>query len=117
MPPISRYLQVLFYVFALFDAAISCNSSAAEQPSGRNDLYGDPLPPGVVARLGTIRFRNAVSEFKLSPDGTTLAVYPSGWSALVQVCDAKTGRILYTVRGNTVKDSMFSPERGKTAGY
>src|SRR5262245_24439299 len=45
---------------------------AAEPP--RLDAHGDPLPPGAVARLGTMRWRQPVA-FRLcySTDGKALA--------------------------------------------
>ncbi len=60
-------------------------------PKPRLDLYGDPLPAGAVARLGSLRFR--AESYAVSPDGTLLAkVYGANMAA---ICDRNTGRILH----------------------
>jgi RNA polymerase sigma factor (sigma-70 family) len=61
-----------------------------EAPS-RTDRYGDPLPEGAIAWLGTIRFRNeaGVSRFVLTPDNSTIATMAA---KTVTLWETKTGR-------------------------
>jgi RNA polymerase sigma factor (sigma-70 family) len=59
----------------------------------RTDLYGDPLPPGALVRMGTIRLRhsgNAAAAF--SADGKTLISASRG---LVRFWDPATGEPLH----------------------
>lgn len=66
-----------------------------EQPPP--DDYGDPLPEGAVARLGTIRLRHVIRDYSgaacvaFSPDGKTLV---SGGDVGLRAWDVATGRDL-----------------------
>ena len=63
------------------------------------DLYGDPLPDGAVARLGTVRFRGpdgSVSGLRFSADGQTLLTVSS--DATLRLWETTTGRMEREVR-------------------
>jgi WD40 repeat protein len=76
------------------------------EPATRTDLYGDPLPAGALARLGTVRLRHPGRVFALafSPDGKTLAVFNGehsgyrglGWGGksrgAIHIWDTTTGK-------------------------
>jgi len=84
-------------------------------PPPRTDRYGDPLPPGVAMRLGTVRFRQAQSirHIVYSPDGQ-LVVTDGGQYRLL-VWDARDGKMLRQVDLGIegIGDLVFSPD-GKT---
>jgi RNA polymerase sigma factor (sigma-70 family) len=72
-------------------------AAPAERPRPalpRVDAHGDALPPNVLARLGTIRWRHgaAVTQVAFGPDGRTLITASS--DGTVRVWDRSTGREL-----------------------
>jgi len=64
----------------------------AEPEPPRVDRYGDPLPLGAVARLGTVRFRHGgygLKALSFLPDGKTLV--GAGEERSIIFWDAETG--------------------------
>jgi WD40 repeat protein len=78
------------------------------------DLYGDPLPPHALARLGTIRLRHASFEdglVRFTADGT--AVLSTGIDGIVHFWDVATGREvrrLMTARTGHMGAMALSPD-------
>lgn len=66
--------------------------TSTAQSKGRVDLYGDPLPPGVFARLGTIRLRQGSFSggVVFARDGKSL--YSADYPALIHVWDMADGK-------------------------
>ncbi len=68
-----------------------------EQARRRTDRYGDPLPEGAVARLGTLRLRHAgLSDFVLLPGGQT--VLSAGGDRVLRYWELATGRQVRAIR-------------------
>jgi WD40 repeat protein len=92
---------------------IAAGLAAGAEP--RLDRHGDPLPPGAVARLGTVRLRTAASVLALTPDGKTVLTVAGGRT--VGRWDADTGRLLGEVHlpGPFAGRCWLSPDGGVLA--
>jgi len=62
----------------------------------RFDLYGDPLPSGAIARIGSIRLRHAaLSDLIYLPDGKT--ILSAGGDRILRYWDIATGKPMRNV--------------------
>ncbi len=86
--------------------------AAADEPPPRTDRHGDPLPPGAIARLGTLRFRGVRGCLAYSPDGKLLAASSGPAAEQVTLFDAATGRAVRHFKGNvaTLRSLSFAPD-------
>jgi WD40 repeat protein len=76
------------------------------------DCYGDPLPPGAIARMGTLRFRHPDAHSGIpaafAPDGKVLA---TGDGRTLRFWDTSTGKLLRATRENYQLGLLhFSPD-------
>ncbi|MCI0462384.1 MAG: WD40 repeat domain-containing protein [Gemmataceae bacterium] len=71
-PALFASLALLCGVASLPAVAPGQGGPAQRQKAARTDLYGDPLPDGAIARLGTTRLRDVVA-FAVAADGKSVA--------------------------------------------
>lgn len=116
LPRLGLPVLALLTLFSL--PPVHAEPSAAPPGTGvpvRQDLAGDPLPPGAIARLGTVRLRHGevVLTVAFSPDGKTLA--SAGMDSVLRLWETATGRLLHALRDHTnpVTGVAFAPD-GKT---
>jgi WD40 repeat protein len=77
-------------------AVASARPQAAEtgEKPARTDRFGDPLPEGATARLGTMRFRHGEAmALAFTADGKTLLTC-GGADRIIRFWDSVTGRLL-----------------------
>lgn len=97
--------------------ALAANAPV-KQP--RTDFYGDPLPPGALARLGTIRLRHIAASVAFSRDGKTLI--SAGEDGMLRFWEPATGKELRRVRLQSANPpighpEVFSADGNIVAGY
>src|SRR5688572_19874060 len=79
------------------------------------DAWGDPLPAGAAARLGSSRFQQGdqVTDLAYSADGARIVT--SSWGS-IRVWEASTGRLIRRILGGEgeLESTAISPD-GRTA--
>src|SRR5262249_31119535 len=83
--------------------------SAKPQTTQQVDQYGDPLPPGARARLGTVRLQSGEPIF--SPDGKLLATLEYNDGSVVCLWDYDTGKLVrrFMSQQGRIDRIAFSP--------
>jgi WD40 repeat protein len=81
--------------------------TAAPLPPLAVDQYGDPLPPGALVRLGSVRFlhRGDVKGVAFAPDARTIASVDA--TGVLRLWDTATGKPLWQTGGS--RDRVFAP--------
>ena len=105
-------LSLLFCVGLLPGYASATQGEPLPPKKPRTDRYGDPLPQGAVARLGSLRLRHggAAGALGLSPDGKLVAT--GGVDRQIRLWDATTGKELrrWDASQGAIGLLLFSPD-------
>jgi WD40 repeat protein len=93
----------------------AANDREEEQTKTRKprlDLFGDPLPPGARARLGTLRLRQggAIQQFDFAPDGKMAAASNDGRVCFWDVATGKEVHCLENAFSGFGAGVAFSPD-------
>jgi WD40 repeat protein len=115
-----RISAVLFAGLSL--ALTAPSSGRAAEPSAATDMHGDPLPPGAIARLGTVRWRPLYGIHQMAFVPCTRYLATTGGSAL-SVWDVDTGRLVRTIstdgtpEGDGFPCFALTPDGKRILGY
>jgi WD40 repeat protein len=105
----------LHRLFVAACLALAMGQSAGAQDAPRTDHYGDPLPAGALARMGTVRFRHGgpVRLVGFSPDGRLVA--STSGDGFFTVWETATGKEVRRLNGQLhgAASVAFAPD-GKT---
>jgi WD40 repeat protein len=85
--------ETLFLLIALLLFATIPTAAQDKETVVARDLYGDPLPPGAIARLGTTRLRHhrgKILDAAFAGDGKVLASL--AWDSRLRIWDAASGK-------------------------
>jgi WD40 repeat protein len=114
IPSMSTFSRAAFAAGILLFSLASSTMNAVPAPPVAADAYGDPLPAGVIARLGTLRLRHTCIALAWAPDGQTLA--SAGWDGTIRIWDAASGKQVRQCKGwqsGNIQALTYLPD-GKT---
>ena len=87
-------------LLALTGYALIGRAAAAPAPAEPpKDCYGDPLPPGAIARLGSLRLRAPTRALAFAPDSKMFAT--GGEDRVIHLWDSFSGRAVRQFQGHT----------------
>jgi hypothetical protein len=94
----------------------AARKAVRQDEKARTDRYGDPLPEGAVARLGTTRFRDSNNAYSVcySPDGKILAAIGDDG---VRLWNAANGKELHSYYRQAVSKDTSFPRAGYDRGF
>jgi WD40 repeat protein len=91
----ARAALILSLFFLSDQASRAAGKEPKEPPPAKKDFYGDPLPPGVVARLGSAQLRHPHADWAFSADGKTMI--SAGTDQRIHRWDVASGKRIKTV--------------------
>src|SRR5438105_4259052 len=117
-------MRTFHFQIALLALTVGAGPEVVAQPAAANkqvrlDRYGDPLPPGALFRLGTVRFAHSgwIYALAVAPDGKALAsggYDKHGGELAIHLWDF-TGKEIRALKGHqlAILSVCFAPD-GKT---
>jgi WD40 repeat protein len=104
-------------LLGLLSFVVLLSPTSAQGPAARTDAQGDPLPPGAIARLGTVRLRHgrpirAVAFVPGSGEGATPVLVSGSEDYTIRFWDLSSGKETrrFTGHEEAVADLAFTPD-------
>jgi WD40 repeat protein len=88
----TRAALILTACFLAAGAGRRESPKTQDDKQAKKDYYGDPLPPGVLARMGTVQLRQPYAAVRFTPDGKTLI--SAGGDGMIGFWDVSSGKLV-----------------------